>query len=95
MAPLIIGRPDQKGSTGRDNRFANHAPAGFFWEQPQLLLEHRSRYPSMVSPEVRSRAHEDEDDLMAWKHPTQGGTTWSRLHICNNTRRRPELYSLL
>jgi hypothetical protein len=25
MAPLIIGRPDQKGSTGRDNRMLDRA----------------------------------------------------------------------
>ena len=32
MAPLIIGRPDQKGSTGRDNRmFGSCPPAWCNW----------------------------------------------------------------
>ncbi|SPP94142.1 transposase [Bradyrhizobium vignae] len=47
MAPLIIGRPDQKGSTGRENRMFVEGVLG------SCVRAH----PGAIFPIVRARQH--------------------------------------
>lgn len=65
MAPLIIGRPDQKGSTGRDNRMFVE---GVLWivrtgapwrDLPEAFGDLEQRIPSLqpMEPQGRLGAH--------------------------------------
>jgi transposase len=50
MAPLIIGRPDQKGSTGRDNRmFVEGCFGSFVRALPGVISRRRT---SQIAPNI-------------------------------------------
>ena len=63
LAPLIIGRPDQKGSTGRDNRMFVE---GVLWivrtgspwrDLPEVFVEQRVSTVQPLEPEGGVVAH--------------------------------------
>ena len=65
MAPLIIGRPDQKGSTGRDNRMFVE---GVLWivrtgspwrDLPQAFGDFEQRVPALQPMEPQGRLAAD------------------------------------
>jgi transposase len=56
MAPLILGRPDQKGSTGRDNRMFGEGVlwivrTGSPWRDPPEVRGLEQRVPALQSME--------------------------------------------